>query len=446
MRPWRSILLAGVVLAASGCPTPPCSTIALARLAPPEPVQFVTPGQHVTQQVSLAFGLTGSCNPPTAEEVRAEVTDPKGLPVEATSRVIPEASQATPTGEVSFDVSELGEYHVRAIFEPNLGSAQTDVVVGRDVSAQVTQTLQRQCLEPFPLQNGSFLCGDELLRPDGSSMQLEGKDSAASGDVIWSLGADRLVRYVDTGSGTPSSTTLEGVIVSSDRRFLHATGDELLLLTVDGVRRFVFADGALQAQGELPVIDGEALYRDGNDLWFVMDAANPSEEQVRACHTTIGPDGIAPIDGECTSVTGTLRGVDERGIWISRGEPMGAAPPPGSVVSLSVLHAVQGRLETAGFFRVPSGYWTVGPAYLRTRIALSSSNPASIGGSPFVVRPVPNAPQVAGAAFHLGTDQDDMVLERFSSSLEGAGAGTRGNLVWVLPVSSGQTTLISITP
>lgn len=444
-------------VAVCACSSPKeCSTLVVDRSGAPAtaPVQFVTVGDRVSQRIELFTALTASCDVPAVDWVRAEVFDPNGAPVPSDARVVSDSGVLPAIAEVSFDATETGTFHVRAVFEPNLGSAQTDLMVGRDLTVHPLATLGEQCPELSLLDNGSFLCGDRLVRPDGTVTGLVYSSSVAVGEVIWSVGLRRVVRYEDSGSGRPDQVWLDGVngdgspeqsVAGSDFRFLIATSDDFLVLSDQGVQRIVFENGTIRGNGRIYGAGGEefeALYRDGDDVWMLNErSTDPRVEQVTACHFSLS---TMPAYGEltepCQTLDGNLRGVDESGVWLSHGDPQGAVNAAASI-SLTVFKAEQGELRPVSSYRVPAGYIPHPPTHLRYRFQAARPTAASVGGVPSLTIDGRMVRLVPGPAYAPGSEHSDLVFERFSRELGDGLPGVRGNLAWVSSASQRNTTV-----
>jgi hypothetical protein len=368
---WGSLLAVLLVLGgASGCPDPttPCFG---GPQSPPTSQRVFGVSEEVVLQVNAT--LVGECDseepPRQPESATVEVYDPENRPVPAT------ASLGLGGATVRFRPSQAGRHHVLVAFVPVGSLHQRDVLVVEDRRGEtplVSFPAGTGCAYVDRTAQGTWLCGTRALRePAGPPQWLSTSFEptlAVSGDVVWTLEEDRVLRYVDPGTGpleltgaarAPAAPTGSPSVAGPDPRL--ATPEEFLLTRGGVLFRYTFtaSGGVVEAPPSiLRSLDGSAipssdslsalLLRAGPRLLVVGNGGEPRspEPRLKACPYQLDARGTyAPVlDAPCQVVQGELVGYEQDVLWTLTSDFS-------SGVVRETLHrysASRGRLEEAG--------------------------------------------------------------------------------------------------
>lgn len=446
MRPdaLTAVVVSLVSLLISCGPPPPCTGGGAAPVPLPSPgpgqsERFWVAGQTVQADLMLGASSSSGCTPVQAESLRVEVSDPLNQEVEATSVLI---SKNPATAQVSFVAPSAGRYHVYVIFEPNLGSAQTDALVVRDARKSGVATLNRDCVGVQRLGNGSRLCRtpdakNVLVRPDGTSVELAANSRfVVAGNVAWEYSDSVVRRLTDTGSGLLTVTaTLQNAAFASEQQ-LWASDAELLVLTSSNLERFVF-DGAAINKTSAPTESGPiALVRAGDAVFVATAERNPTEPKVQKY--VLGAAGIS-LEGTPATLTAPVMGVDPGGFWTGpSASDVGLTFTAGQPVDTMTYYVESaGALKSQLVFRMPAGFVAVRPTAMATFDGMPGRN--FVSGEPGMV---PQEPAGSSASPLLVPAWDgknvtfDLLTEAFK---DGAAFGQTGTELWTSDTAAAET-------
>ncbi|MBZ4421679.1 hypothetical protein [Myxococcus sp. RHSTA-1-4] len=342
---WRHLLAALLVLGgASGCPgnSVPCLG---GSQQPPASSQRVS---GVDQEVVLTIPatLTRACDsdepPRQPESVSVEVSDPENRPVPAT------VSLGTGSALVRFRPTKPGRHHVIVAFAPVGSLHQLDVLVvedHRDAPPLASFPGGTSCPYVDRTARGTWLCGARAVRAPGGAFQplADSPDAAmaVAGDVVWTLAGDRVLRYIDTGTGPleltstapfPLAPGTPGGPIDTGTASRLATPEELLLVRKATLYRYTFTEpgGLVRApETSLQFLNlyaslgrdpaGALLLRAGARLLVVGNANDPrtSELRLQACPYQLGEDGayLPVLDAPCQGPEGEPVGYEEGVLW-----------------------------------------------------------------------------------------------------------------------------------
>lgn len=337
---WTSLLAALLALGgAVGCPSasPPC--VDSSRPPSSQPRIF-----GVSQEVALEVRatLTRECEaeqaPRQPESATVEVYDPDNQPVPAT------ASLGLGGATVRFRPSKAGRHHLLVAFAPVGSLHQLDVLVvedRRDATPVLSLPAGTRCTYVDRTARGTWLCGARAMREPGEPFQVLSAAAsptvAVAGDVVWALEADRVLRYVDRGTGPLELTGTAPLRASAartpgpDPRL--ATPEELLLVRNEGLYRYTFTEsgGITEAPLTFPrplsgtgFMGGDStpglLLRAGTRLLVVGNASNASAPgpHFLACPFELDARGAyVPVPGlACQTAAGEPVGYEGDVLWV----------------------------------------------------------------------------------------------------------------------------------
>jgi hypothetical protein len=337
---------------------------------PDEPIPCVPgPGSVGQRQGVPVFGvgtearfdvvadLSRACDTPNTprspESVTVEVKDPENHPVPATAELLGDGRTAT----IRFTPTVLGRHHVIVAFAPVGSLHQLGVFAGEDrrkEAALVKLPTGEPCPSLDRTARGTWLCGSQALRepsdkPQALTTVKPAGPSLVAGDVVWTLDGDRVLRYVDTGTGplqlTGTAPYPPGATPGSLPPLPHsrlATVDELVVLSDAHLHRYTFteADGLATAPTAVWVpqqassFGGDSVFgllvRAGERVLLVtrlMDSRT-FEVETRVCPFQPGEGGaLGPVRGEpCHALTGEPVGHEEGVVWTRTFDTSGTFP------------------------------------------------------------------------------------------------------------------------
>jgi hypothetical protein len=279
---------------------------------------------RVGQPLSVDLVVDQNCDDSVAMTVKVTVADPNNLPVDvgdAMRTVMP--NQEGVRTNVQFTPTVAGPYHLVGRFEPNLGVAQTDVIVAADRSmdapafavglsttlgacthVDITPASRLLCLEP----------GVQLFEADAGAVQTIPSQHAAYVDgSLWIMDTGGNVsRWVEAGDAGFVLTPDASVPTSDLSVQLLPTAEDVVLfdtITFE-VKRISATDaGSLLTTGDgiLTSFGGQFQlgWHGGNDV--VGLSTN------NVCTFSFAADAGTP---NCTFLNNvSMAGVDKAGVW-----------------------------------------------------------------------------------------------------------------------------------
>ncbi|MBS1152836.1 MAG: hypothetical protein H6Q89_4534, partial [Myxococcaceae bacterium] len=185
-----------------------------------------------------------------ADELFTEVLDPLNHPVPHT-RTEP-MTETVPSTQLTFTPVLPGNHHLRARFEPAIGTAQLEVlaVVEHPGPPAKTYALGAQCTALEVMPSGLVLCltsSDQLrvYRDDGLLQTLDADDFATIGAVVWTTRLGVIQRRVESGGATPLGAELSFDTSLGNPGTLLATASEAVLITREATVRVRLGTGVL---------------------------------------------------------------------------------------------------------------------------------------------------------------------------------------------------------
>jgi hypothetical protein len=318
----RSIAAIAAVLALAGCPPPPPP---MGACGPPgnfTPADLVF--GRVGQPLSVDLVVDQSCDDTVMMTVKVTVVDPNNLPVdvgEATRSVMPNSSGVRTT--VQFTPTVAGPYHFVGKFEPNLGVAQTDVLVAADRSmeapafAVATSTTLGACTHLDVTPASRLLCLEpavQLFEPDAGLVQTLPSQLAGYIDgTLWVLDpGGEVSRWVEDGGAGFVRTPDTSVLLNNPtgHRLLPTVDDVVLFDTgTFEVTRISASDAGLATTGDgvIASFGGQLnlAWHGGNDV-VGLGTSN-------VCTFSFVADAGMP---SCTFRNNVkMAGVDHQGVW-----------------------------------------------------------------------------------------------------------------------------------
>lgn len=319
-----------------------------------------TTGETHTFEVmaALPFDCDNGASLGTADSVSVEVYGPDNLAVPAEAQL-----QAGSTARVTFTPSKPGRYHALVSFAPVGGVHQQDVfsAVGRSQEQPVARLATSwPCLDLERTARDTWLCGGVAMR-DGATLQVLGGDVrlAVAGDVVWTVDANQVKRYVDTGTELKLTGTLATRLGFETMRL--AAEDELLVLAGNTFTRITFTE----AQGLTPVETvrwqtettfpvggadslGGVLVRAGPDRLLVagmMRDTSTFSNVLQACAYERAPDSPYARTAEpCQLLPGSVVGFEDGVLWTSTSQSTNS----GVSEQVHRLEVVEGLLRETG--------------------------------------------------------------------------------------------------
>ena len=293
--------------------------------------------------------LRSSCEGPSLSQapdsVSAEVFDPNNHFVASEASLANGGQSAT----VRFTPKTTGRHHVRVAFAP-VGSVQQ---FGTYVAAEWSggdETLfdLPRCTQLDRTTHGTWVCdGVALHARSGNETRLAGPagppDVAVVGNVIWSVGENRVRRFIDTGS----ELVLTGALLLSQRDTMTliqsrlATEDELWVLDTEHLHRFVFtSEGVVTGTTPTPWGHPNRMPFGVDLVQGVLVRTGPTEVQViqmapgpdsLACAFQVGPaGGFVASETACQDVPGVPAGTEYGALWTRVDN--NASPQPGNTL------------------------------------------------------------------------------------------------------------------
>ena len=342
---WTGLLAALLVLGgAGGCPGNPGECF---NVSPPQrpDTRVVGEGEPVSLTIlpALPAGCDANTPPRLPESVTVEVYDPDNQPVPATATLEAGATSAT----VRFTPTVKGRHHVIVAFAPvgSLHQIGVFAVGDRRGEAPLARfTNETFCLYLDRTLQGTWLCDARPLRNPASSFQQLATSSTASvavaGDVVWVVDQNRVLRYVDRGSG-PLALTGSAPLVGSQTGGVNAlntdarlaTPEELVLMRGTLLARYTVTDSggvanaltsawSLPQGGPIPVgMDAATalLVRAGARLLVVVrvNDSQTFKPRFEACPFQLGTQGAYTrvANEPCQSFEGEPMGYEEGVLW-----------------------------------------------------------------------------------------------------------------------------------
>ncbi|MFP2908749.1 hypothetical protein ACLESD_27610 [Pyxidicoccus sp. 3LFB2] len=406
---WMCLLTALLALGGgSGCPGEPIPCINGAPAQRQGPSVF---GVGTEAVFTVGADLTRACDEPNSvrhpESVTVEVKDPENQPVPATATLTGNGTTAT----IRFTPTVKGRHHVIVAFAPVGSLHQLSIFAGEDrrqEPALTTLPTGTPCLYLGRTTRGTWVCDAQARRgPDGAPQALGttpgSGPTAVAGDVVWTVDGERVLRYVDTGTGPlqltgtapyPRDSTSAGSFSQGPHARL-ATPDELVVLGDAFLHRYTFTEAAgVDAAPTTGWVPEEAplafggdlarglLVRAGARLLVVTRTSDPRtfEPRTFACPYRPGNSGdYRPVQGEaCHTLVGEPVGYEEGVVWTHTFISSGPTP----VSLLRRYTATSGRLQEEGAFTL-DGQFILNRPSLRPGPALPFLTPLS-SSAPFV--------------------------------------------------------------
>ncbi len=290
--------------------------------------------------------LRSSCEAPSPSQapdsVSVEVFDPNNHVIAAEASLANGGHSAT----VRFVPKTPGRHHVRVAFAP-VGSVQQ---FGAYVAAEwpggdATLLDLPRCTQLDRTTHGTWICdGVALHAKGGNETRLAGPsgppDVAVVGNVVWTVGENRVRRFIDTGA----ELVLTGTLLLSQRDTVTivqsrlATEEELWVLDTEHLHRFTFTSqgvvtGATPTPWGLPsrvlfgvdLVQGVLVRTGPTEVQVVQMALTPDS---LACAFQVGPAGsFVASETPCQRLPGVPAGIEDSALWTRVDND--ASPQPG---------------------------------------------------------------------------------------------------------------------
>lgn len=378
---WRWLLTALLALGLGGCPgeTPPCVG-GFPSVAPVQ--QLVGVGQEVS--LSVTADLSRACMEGGAvrapESVTVQVYDPQNQTVPATATLPTGGATAT----LRFTPTVTGRHHVIVSFAPvgSLHQFGIHAMVSRDTERPMARlTFEPNCVFLDRTTSGTWICGPRALRDPAAPAQVLSPPNpslptftAVAGDVVWVVERERVLRYVDRGTGdlelTGTAPFSDGTGNPSGSFYMGphsrlATEAELVLLTDNFLHRYTFTEPEgltvfpttrwSSTSGSRPTTLGQEgiagmLVRAGGRVLVVSRVSDfqTGGTQTQACPFQPGASGtFLAVSGEaCHTLEGDPVGYEDGVLWMRVFNSN-----TGSALNSELLRrytAASGRLEAQG--------------------------------------------------------------------------------------------------
>lgn len=440
MRPCRSALfvILSSLLGLAGCgafpPPPVCGGLGGTGGATPGTTNpWTVVNQPHAQEIVLPQRTFG-CQPPRqAESAKVEVRDPLGNLVEASVSL---SSTTVPTATVRFTPTLLGPHNVSVTFEPNLGSAQALLQAVGSFDAHEKMRLPSTCHTLQPLSSGAVLCDHRLYRSPTDVYELpEGDAYIAAGEVVWHYGSLGVRRLADTGAG-PLVVTASGPNPKSPQAELYrASSEELLVLHLGALERFVHRNGAVEERAaftfsELP--PARALIRTPGGVIVAMEEFG---QPTLLCQLTLEADVFSMQ--ECLETKGEVVGADSERLWLIETAETASTGVAGRTLRTWIAAGETPKQET--FWTLPGPAWTVRKSAMLSAASTVSATPNRAGGPPWILEADVTAghnafiPRVSNREIFL-----DLLKPR--GDFEEPGRGAHATLAWKR--ASNETTVV----
>lgn len=325
-----SLLSCAALIALGGCI---CNQdLCIVTNATPVTLSFATAWQPVTVTALLPV----SCGTRVATSVTVSVLDPSSNPVMHT-KTDPRTTQSGFEVDITFTPTAPGTYHLAARFDPNFGTAQSDVMVAAERRDAGSVLVSGQCDRGDFTPSGLTLCtnanGTTLEVLDAGQF-ISGR-AARWGSTLWTISGNTVQRFVEDGGAFELTGAASGSGVSNYASIVPGP-DDALFRKIPGVD--LWTDGGLSAARTPASLGTNLVWRSGTNVAFVVP---PN----RWCSGEIPGDG-----GErCNMLTSpTVVGVAPEGLWLQNETMMG----------LEVL-LVDHRVSTG--FALPPGWAVINP-------------------------------------------------------------------------------------
>lgn len=265
------------------------------------------------------FPTAPGCGPETPAQptsATAEVSRADGTPVPSQVAFTPGSSQAT----VDFTPEQPGPYHALVAFSPVGGLHQFDLLAALDLSAGLPRhTLPSRCVDLQRTTSGAWVCDETVLRDGLEEARFYGARLAVAGEVLWVADYSRIRRFVDTGTELTLTATLD--VSRDDPIFLHASAEELLVVSPGLIDHYTFGGEQLSATPPVSweldpdVIDALGLFgvllRDGEWVGFVHEFEGADQ----ICPYRLTASGLTRTAAACTSVPAPVVGFEPSVLW-----------------------------------------------------------------------------------------------------------------------------------
>ncbi|QSQ22459.1 hypothetical protein JY651_46335 [Pyxidicoccus parkwayensis] len=374
-RRWPGLVAILLVLAGgAGCPGEPTPCLSGAS---PQRVEGHVFGVGTEASFEVAANLVVTCsdvgNAPAArpDSVTVEVKDPENRPVPATAVLSSGGLGAT----IRFTSNVEGRHHVIVSFSP-VGSLQQFSVYflpdrrGEAILASLPGFAS--CPHLDRTTKGTWVCGQLTRRESDTQARTLGTSvstTVVAGDVVWAVETNRVLRYMDTGTGPLELTgtapyvpgTRPGVGYPGPHGRL-ATPDELVVLSDSLLHRFTFtgSDGIATAP-TTAWLRSNVLINFGNDavgallvragsrllLVSVLQDSRTFTARTEACPYEAGTGGayLRVTSEDCHTLVGLPVGYEDGVVWTLTSETPGASLPMDTLHRFAV---VGGTLEETG--------------------------------------------------------------------------------------------------
>ena len=167
------------------------------------------------------------------------------------------------------------------------------------------------------------MCDTWVLRGSTVLGSFEGSWLAVAGDVVWVVDRLEVHRYVDTGTAFElTGSFTHGANQAVD--FLHASPDDLILLTPFRLERIAFSGGALTSTDAIPSTQSSAtvfgilyavILREGDRIAIATRSGTGDDSVVQVCPSLLVAGKFQPSGGTCRVIRGETIGFEPHVLW-----------------------------------------------------------------------------------------------------------------------------------
>lgn len=308
---------------------------------------------------SVSFQVEGpACELTDVLSVNALLDDPSGNAVAVSSTFTHDPRAKTIDLTLAFPPLEAGQHAAQVFIEPAVSVHQFPLLVMYRATPPILETFDAPCLDPARTLAGTTFCkGSEGFTAIAGSTRTafpKATRAIATGNVVWLIQDEVVVRLEDRGNGQLLTTATRAVPGSRDATLVvdettAIVGSLRLDLVTDNVNRRVLQPGLSGAAATMLVANGRRT----------LESRNES-----LCDLTEG--------GACLNGVGRLWAVEDQ--WLS----FVSGPSP---TSIRRVGRGETALDVSASLPIPTGYQ---PFARPTRFDVG-------GEAPMLLVPVPDA-------------------------------------------------------
>lgn len=279
-------------------------------------------GQPMNVPLQLSLPVTCRAEEPMVSRVDVSVLDPGNMRVAATVSA-PQVAGGEASATITFTPATAGPYHLSARFEPGLGTAQTDVLVATDKSAEPANMITipaLNCLQ-IDLAGDTLLClnlenGVTSLRTVHGGLEIDRRSAnafALSGDRVWSHSDDDQSVHLYQLAPTGMMAQLASFAVNlNGTPMLFAHGDQAVVFDMNSFFEASYsADAGFTLTNDVAVAPSNDAVPQGGQ-WLPEAGFTAATGDSQVCTYAADAGNFTP--GACSGGV-TVVGYDDDGIW-----------------------------------------------------------------------------------------------------------------------------------